>query len=328
MFFAAFKPVILAVTKLVLICLVGFIFVKRKRISEKTVVDLTKVLVDFAVPCLLFLKVLENFSSENIRTTAILIASSAITITVGLLLALLVMKIMGINGERRWECGALASLGNTGYFPIALVSTLLVGIESERAIMYIALYILTYSPVLWLFGPWAMTRVSVQTDVCTPREKRSIISPPAMGVIAGILCALTPSVKPVLENHFRFLLDALNMAGRMAIPFSMFVLGGMLASITTKAKVSRKRAMFVVVLVKLILMPACGLLVLFFLKLPHLLGLIILIECGTPCAISLTIMARRWCGDYDFAAKTVFVATTLSLVTIPIFIGLYNHFCA
>lgn len=326
MIFNIFSPILFATAKLFIMVMIGYFLIKRKILSSTATNDLSKILINITLPCLLFVKVANNFDLDKIASSLILMASALISISIGLILSFSLLKITKLLDEKKWEYGALASIANTGYLPITIAASILPADQSDIAIYYISMYLMVFSPILWTFGSWAIT--STMVDKSSNVEKPSIfmiIPPPLIATVMGVVFAATP-LKYFISGKFVFIADSLDQVGSMTIPLSMIVLGGILASINIKSKIANTRPLLIIILIRVFLAPILILIGMISLKLDYLLGLIILIEGCMPTAISLSIIAKRWGADYEFAAKVVFITHFLSLFTIPLYIVIYNSY--
>jgi predicted permease len=103
----------------------------------------------------------------------------------------------------------------------------------------------------------------------------------------------------------------------------MLVVGGNLAQI--KIFKFDKMPMLSLVLAKLILLPLLALIILFKLKVNPLVGLLIIMQAAMPPATSLSLIARHYKIREEFINQGVFITHIVSLITIPLFLGLYGR---
>lgn len=101
----------------------------------------------------------------------------------------------------------------------------------------------------------------------------------------------------------------------------MFVVGGNLALINL-GKIDKK-AMILLVLAKLIVLPLLGLVLVLKLKMPQLMGLLILIQLAMPPATSLSLIIRHYKKEDLLISQGIFFGHLISLITIPLFLSLY-----
>ena len=111
------------------------------------------------------------------------------------------------------------------------------------------------------------------------------------------------------------------MIGNCTLPLALMVVGGNIALVQLKN--IDKKAVGFFLLGKLIILPALGLWVVLKLGLPQLLGFLIVMQLAMPSATSLSVIIRRYNKEDALISQGVFFSHVISLVTIPIFLGLY-----
>jgi predicted permease len=84
-----------------------------------------------------------------------------------------------------------------------------------------------------------------------------------------------------------------------------------------------KKAMFWMVLAKLIVLPVLGLLLILRIKLPELIGLMILIQLAMPPATSLSVVTANYKKEDLLISQGIFIGHIVSIFTIPLFLSLY-----
>jgi hypothetical protein len=116
-------------------------------------------------------------------------------------------------------------------------------------------------------------------------------------------------------------LRPLRLVGDCTLPLAMIVVGGSLASIHLRH--IDKKAVFLIVLAKLIILPALGIWLIIKFRLPQLVGLLIIMELAVPPATSLSVILRHYKKEDLLISQGIFVGHIASLITLPIFLSLY-----
>ena len=101
----------------------------------------------------------------------------------------------------------------------------------------------------------------------------------------------------------------------------LVVVGGSLARIHLRRL--DKKAIFLMILAKLIILPAAGLWLILKLNLPILVGLLLLIQLAMPPATSLSLIVRHYRKEDLLVSQGIFFGHIASIITIPIFLSLY-----
>jgi predicted permease len=182
----------------------------------------------------------------------------------------------------------------------------------DSMFIYLFLFLLGFNLVVWSFGVYMLSFHERKKF-----EMGSLFSPP---VIATLL-----SLAVIFLNGQKFIPEAvlkpLRMVGDCTLPLAMLVVGGSLAAIHLKHV--NKKAIFLMVLAKLIILPALGLWLIIKLRLPELMGLLILMELAVPPATSLSVITRQYKKEDFLISQGIFFGHIFSLITLPLFLGLY-----
>jgi predicted permease len=81
--------------------------------------------------------------------------------------------------------------------------------------------------------------------------------------------------------------------------------------------------MILMILMKMIILPALGLWLVLVFKLPALVGLLIIMQLAMPPATSLSVIMRHYKKEDLLISQGIFFSHILGLVTLPLFLSLY-----
>ncbi|MDD5568616.1 MAG: AEC family transporter, partial [Candidatus Omnitrophica bacterium] len=105
------------------------------------------------------------------------------------------------------------------------------------------------------------------------------------------------------------------------LPLAMLVVGGNLAELNLKN--IDKKTMFLLILLKMILLPALGFAVVSILGISKLIGLLILIQLAMPSAVTLSVILRNYKKEDLLVSQGILLTHLVSVITIPIFLIIY-----
>jgi predicted permease len=148
-------------------------------------------------------------------------------------------------------------------------------------------------------------------------EMGSLFSPPVIATLVSLVIVFFGLNKFIPDT----VLKPLRMVGDCTLPLAMFVVGGSLASIHLRHV--DKKAVFFMVLAKLIILPVLGLWLIVKFKLPELIGLLIIMQLAVPPATSLSVITRHYKKEDLLISQGVFFGHLLSIITLPLFLSLY-----
>ena len=314
-----------AVISIFLIALAGVFLVRSKIISKDSLRVLGHLIVYMLLPCLLFHKIATSVSWEQLQEYWVFPMTCVLYILLGLLLGWITVKICKPRKEMKSGVIAAIAFNNSGYIPIALViaiTTIFPVFMSDpqaddKAVAFIAIYLLTYSPVLWTIG-YSLVSGKKLSDITL----RKLFPPPIIGMLAGVCVGMILPLKDFFCSPDGFLhpiYRATGIIGEATVPCVLILLGGCLASGPVRGVVN-KRTIFSVVLIKLIIFPAIA--ICYVLLLRHLgalpanmlASIVLVIEAGAPPANNLVVMASVANPEIEDGMATIIFWTYLSSI--------------
>lgn len=311
MFLEHFRITGLAVAQISLLGLVGYILVKKNILGQAGLDVLSRLVIEVTLPALILAQLIKDFRFDLYPNWWIFPLLSFIITLAGLLLGILFSGLVK-GPEHKLQFISLIGFQNSAFLPLALVAALLAGKELDIMLVYLFLFILGFNLVILSFGVYILSFHKLKRF-----EASSLFSPPVVVTIVGLII--------VFFGLDKFIPDAvikpMRMIGDCTVPLSMLAVGGSLAS--TCLRCTDKRVASLVILLKLIILPALGLWLVLKLHLPHLLGLLILIELAVPSATLLSVITRHYKKEDLIISQGIFVSHVASLITLPLFLSLY-----
>ena len=173
----------------------------------------------------------------------------------------------------------------------------------------------------WIFGPILLQKEKTQSSNFNFKKlSLSILNSPASKGTLGALLAYLLSI-----DHY--IGEILWIPARIVITLAIIVVGTRLGIITNK-----KGNLFYFnneitnsILLKLLIFPLLIYLTTILFKFESFEALALILQAGTPSAISTILMAEAYKTNQDLAAKTLFLSTICSIITIPLIIFLFQR---
>jgi len=311
MFFENFKLTGLAMAHIFILGGLGYYLVKKKILSIPGLEALSRLLIQVIFPALILAQMLRKFNFSLYRDWWVFpILSMAINV-LGLAIGFVLMKAAGLKSHRM-QFLSLVGFQNSGYLPLALVASIFTGQELSNFFIYIFLFLLGFDLVAWSLGIYMLTY-----EKKAKFRPRNIFSPPVIANIFSLIMVAIGLNKHVPESVFK----PLEMVGNCTLPLAMIVVGGNVALAYLK-KVDIKAISFFL-LGKLFILPALGILVVLGLKLPYLIGFLVVMQLAMPSATSLSVIVRHYQKEDALISQGIFFSHLVGLLTIPLFLGLY-----
>ena len=288
-----------------------FLGKKNPKISEY----IARPLIRFGIP----LSVMGLLLKEGIDINLIKSAFLAFSI-IGFLIVLI--NICPIFKKRlpNYTLQLAGLIGNTSFLGIPIAMALL----PSKTINFTIGFDLGTTLFAWIFGPFFLKEKSLDNNI--PHIKgllNALVNSPASRGIIGVLLAYIFQIDEVLGNF-------LWIPARIVIALAIIIVGTRLGLITNqKGKFfDLDEEIKFSILLKLFILPFIIFLVSKLLDFDFNQSAAVILQAGTPTAISTILMAEAYRIKQKIASKILFTTTLISIVTIPllkVFINMFNQ---
>jgi len=300
-----------AVIQIILLAAIGYFLVKRRVLNDAGLSTLSRMTVEVTLPILIFCQLIKDFSFDKYANWWVFpLLSLAITLA-GLVIGSLFLRFIH-GAEHKKQFLSLVAFQNSGYLPLALISSLLPKEKSEPMLIYLFLFLLGFNLIIWSFGVYMLTYHKTQKF-----ELGSLFSPPVIATLLSLVIIFFGANKFIPG----FILKPLGMVGNCTVPLSMVVVGGNLAQIYLR--IVDKKAIFLAVLAKMIILPVLGFWLVIKLGLPELIGLLIIMQLAVPSATNLSVIIRHYKKEDLLISQGVLFSHVAGIITLPFFLSLY-----
>lgn len=310
MFLESFKVTGPAIAQIFLLGAIGYFLVKINALGESGLDALSRLTIEITLPFLIFCELIKGFTFTFYAKWWIFpLISIAITF-LGLFVGSLFVGFIRGN-DHKMQFLSLIAFQNSGYLPLALVASLLPKDQAGPMFIYLFLFLLGFNLLIFSLGVYMLA--SKKGDKF---EVNNLFSPPVLATLVTLLLILL-NLNRVPDSIYK----PMKMIGDCTLPLAMLVVGGNLAQI----RLGRidKKAIFFMSLAKLVILPGLGILFLLKFRMPHLIGLLILIELAVPPATTPSVIIRHYKKEDLLISQGIFLGHILGLISLPIFLSLY-----
>ncbi|MFH1269894.1 MAG: AEC family transporter [Candidatus Omnitrophota bacterium] len=311
MFLESFKITGTAVAEIFLLAALGYFLIKKNILGDEGLNALSRLVIEVTLPLMIFSQLIRDFTFALYPDWWIFPLIS-IAITIAGLIAGTALSGFIRGQQHKLQFLSLVAFQNSGYLVLTLVAALLPPGKLKSMFIYIFLFLLGFNLVMWSLGVYILSFSRAKKF-----ELGSLFSPPVIATLATLILIFFGLNKFVPQA----VLKPLGMVGDCTLPLAMAVVGGNLASI--RLGQIDKKAISLLLLAKLIILPALGLLLVVKLRLPELVGLLIVIQLAAPSATTLSLIIRHYKKEDLFISQGIFLSHIVSLITLPLFLSLY-----
>lgn len=291
--------------------------------SAESMRRMSAALTGFFYPALIFSSLVGNFTAETLKQNLVLPLGTMVIMTAGYLVGLVALKFSGPSGQGErnvflFQC----TINNYGFLPLPLVFML----WGDEGVALLIFSTLGAEVMVWTLGVLALTGNRFHRG-----NLAHLFNVPVMALSTAVLVVFTrsaaaaagllPGPEAIAAAAGRSLLDTLDFFGRATVPLAMFLAGGRMAELEPGKLFERSQVSLV--LLRLAVIPAVAVGLVYLLPLEPLARLILVTVAIMPAAVSSVVLSDVYRADAGFAASGVLVTHLFSLVTIPLWLSLF-----
>lgn len=279
----------------------GYLLFKGKKITVEGSKSLAAILLWLVIPCVIIGSFCVEPSGEKIRQMAVSTALGALALAVAILIARILYKKFPVDNFS-------AAFSNAGFMGIPLVRACF----GNDAVFFLVGFVALLNLLQWTYGASLLSHGNAKMGV-----KQIILNPISIGMIAGVLLFMTglgAKLPSVIQN-------TVNGISALNGPLAMLVLGVYLGQTDPKAMLVRWN-LFKLSAVRLFLIPAATLIVLWLLPVDTTIALTVLTAACAPVGSNVAVYAQVYGEDYPYACQSVALSTLLSVVSMPLILVL------
>ena len=237
---------------------------------------------------------------------------------IGFLLVLINIAPIFKNRFPNYTLQLAGLIGNTSFLGIPIAIALL----PSTTINFTIGFDLGTTLFAWIFGPFFLQIKSQEKSI--PKIEglfNAIMNSPASRGIIGVLLAYFFNLDEILGNY-------LWIPARIVIALAIIIVGTRLGIITNqKGKIfDLNEEIKFSILLKLFILPFIVFLICKFLNFDFYQSSAVILQAGTPTAISTILMAEAYGVKQKIASKILFTTTLISIITIPLLKMFMNLF--
>jgi predicted permease len=309
--FEHFRVTGIAVSQIFLLAAIGFLLVKGRFLSNEGMDSISNLVMDVTLPVLIFCQLVKDFSFSAYPDWWIFPLLSLIVTVIGLVAGFLFLPL--IKGEQhKLQFLSLVGFQNSGYLPLALSAALLSGEALSAMFIYLFLFLAGFNLVMFSVGVHILN---------FHKEKKfnwaNLLSMPVVVTLFSLVIIYFGLNRFIPDDFIK----PLRMLGDATLPLAMLVVGGNLAEINLKN--INKKEISLLILAKMLILPAIGLVLVSVFNIPKLIGLLLIIQLAVPSAVTLSVILRSYKKEDLLVSQGILLTHLASVVTIPLFLIIY-----
>ena len=287
-----FTTVLEIVAPVFILATLGFVWVKLG--FEYRLQFVTRLAMTVAVPCLIFTALMKTELDKS--TLGTFLVASLLGYVAIAMIGFLLVQLSGLNLRTYLAPFIFGNTGNLG-IPLALFAF------GETGLGYAVVILAVTSVLSFTFGIYLVAGKG--------GGSKALKEPVVWATLLGALFLWQDWQTP------RFMTNALDLIGQMAIPLMLITLGVAVARLTP-GKLSLAIA---VSLLKLSVCAAIGWAIGVSFGLDHVAFGVMVLQLSTPVAVTSYLLAEKFNADSEAVAGLVVVSTLIAVVSLPLLLA-------
>jgi len=272
-------------------------------LSKETIPVLNRLTYYMAIPVMIFLEVSKSDFAKDFNLPTV--AMACLALWMGAFFAYLMGKVYGLKGAIKGSLIQCSVHGNLGYLGLA-VSFYVMGSEGLIKASIFAGFLIIVQNVISVVALTTFSNKRESGKRLGRLFKEIGLNPIILAALSGIVFSVFRIQMPL------FLKESMELLGRMALPLALLVIG---ASLTLNLFGEYTTQGFLVVLIKLMVLPFLGYILLKFVSSSSFDLLASIILLSSPTATVSYVMAYELGGEPKFTAAAISACTALSIIS-------------
>lgn len=322
-FLTSFLAVAEKVGLLFIIIALGFLCQRIKLLTEEANKCMADIVMYFVTPCV----IINAFSAtlypreELLGILKNIGAVALIAVAVHVVMILAVTVIFRFQNEDKKRLMRFAAVfSNAGFIALPLAQALIDTPESHEGALYAAVYLAVFNIALWTWGYADMSGESSGMSV-----RKILLNPGIIGVAVGLVFFTSPLYITLNgEAGLRLpsvIAEAVSALSALNLPLPMLMVGFYLGKADLIAAFKDGWS-YLCIALRLLLFPLATLGVLYLCGVRGNVLLVSVIGACAPVGATATIFAAKFGRDTELSVRLVSLSTVLSMVTMPLIVGL------
>lgn len=287
---------------------VGVLLSKLGFITESGSRTMTDVVLYAVTPCVIINAFQREYRPEMLRGLLIALLSAFLALGFSVLLAEILYRKADIDRGVVLKFAVVFS--NCGFMALPLQQAIL----GDDGVFYGAAYVAVFNIFMWTYGLITMSRKKEWKAAL-----KAVINPGIIGTVIGIILFVFSVKLPTV------LASPISMLAALNTPVPMLVIGYHLTHSNLKRALAEK-SVYLAMALRLIVIPLIVMGVMVDLRIDATVTVATVIAVSAPVAAFTTMMSAKYDHDTELAADIVSASALLSLITMPLVVGLTQYF--
>lgn len=324
----SFSTTFVSMLQIFFIILAAGILLRKKVLSQENLHGLSVATVDVFLPCMCFTSIIANFRPGEFDIWWVLPLSGILLTAVGMFIGWLFF-VRELPQKRNML--PLAGVQNAGFMILPL-GKILFPDRFDQFSIYVFMFTIGQSLPIWTIAK-LMTTAAPDARL----KWNDMLTPPFIATIAAIVIVFTglhpiffvpetPESARAFNTVLATVFNGVRLLGDATVPLMIFILGGVLGSITFRLR-AYLWDIVRVVFIKFMLLPLMTIGVLLYSGIGPampLLTVFFVIQSSSAPAISLVLQVKKYGGDEQKIGSMILVCYLVCLLMLPFWVSVWH----
>lgn len=299
-----------SILSIIIIISLGYYLTARRWFNDETSSLLTKLVTRISLPAYMVVNLVTTFDRAKLHELSGGLVIPAASILLSYFIGIALSRLLDIPPGRRGTFQTMFCISNTIFIGLP-VNLALFG---EKSIPYALLYYIANTVFFWTAGVYSISRDGDgrETGLFSPATLRKVFSPPLLGFLLGIVLVVLELPLP------GFVLDTGKYLGNLTTPLSMLFIGIAIHAVDFRT-IRFSKDMAALMFGRMLVTPVLIILLSHFVSAPLLMKEVFIIQASLPIMTQVSIIARTYNADHEYAAIMTTATTLQAIVSIPLF---------
>lgn len=287
---------------------VGVFAVRGGIVDKSFVKGFSSLLVNVLIPCMAFSVMVKNYEASALSTSLEMMLGCIGVLAVGTFVGLAAHKLRGKKDDLSFLLLPSVIFMNANILGFPVIESL----YGEQALIYANFFMIPFRPFFYTVMP-LLIRGRSSEDRFSPAKDifHALLSPSICATLLGLVVALCGIKLPAP------LFSAVDRLGSTVSSLGMVACGMYISSVSFSAAISNRQS-WLVVLCRNILSPALTLALFLAVGVSEDICRLCVIFAAMPVASMTALFAGQYGRNSALAASSVFLSTSSSMLTIPL----------
>jgi len=312
---AVFWNVFESIIILLGIGIIGFIIISRKIVPIKILDVISPLILDIALPCLIFTNIISRFDPVNFSTWWTLPLWWIVFTFITIFLTFFGMKL--ITKKFRPEFGISLLYPNAIFVPIVVIQNLF----GEDSSMLIELFLFTLFFPAFMFNTYYLFYKN-KRSVKSKFDWKKFFNPILIATVLAVILRLSG----IYHNIPNVIFSITKILGNTALPLILLLIGGnVYVDFKRKGEIHLK-PILIFVAIKNFLFPLITLILLIIIKPPFSVAFLIFLISAVPPVTAVPILINKAGGNTELTNQFLISSFLVSIISIPLVMLIFENF--